>query len=185
MNLRREKGKFVSRRILVEKHFLIHHVTQRLSECKFHTAVAALMKFVRLLEDPETTPEEMDRQAMSAFLILLSPFAPFMARELWSRMAEPRCLASSPWPVASEELIHPPEREYLIFVDGKVRDRMQQPANLEPEKLESRALQRDKIREIVGPRKVEKVMVVPQKLVSIVLAPPHSGAAPAQPGPGP
>jgi leucyl-tRNA synthetase len=171
MSLRREKGKFVSRRMLVQKHFLIHDVTQRLLSSKFHTAVAALMRFVRFLEHPETTPEDMDRNAMKTFIILLSPFAPHLALELWSRMGEEQDLSAAPWPVASDELIHPPEREFLIFVDGKVRDRMQQPSNLEPEKLESRALQRDRIREIVGMKKVQKVVVVPQKLVSIVLAP--------------
>jgi leucyl-tRNA synthetase len=71
-----------------------------------------------------------------------------------------------------KKLIHPPEREYLIYVDGKVRDRMVQPSRLEPEKLESRALARDKIREIVGTHKVARVIVVPERLVSIVLAAP-------------
>jgi hypothetical protein len=171
MNLRREKGKFVSRRMLVQKHFLIHHVTRHLEQGKFHVAVAEFMRFVNFLEDPETTPEDMDRTAMRTFIVLLSTIAPTMARELWSRIGEAQEISSVPWPSASEELIHPPEREFLIYVDGKLRDRMQQPATLESEKLESRALQRDIIREIVGSRKVERIIVVPQKLVSIVLAP--------------
>jgi leucyl-tRNA synthetase len=138
---------------------------------KFHVAVAEFMRFVNFLEDPETTPEDMDRTAMRTFIVLLSTIAPTMARELWSRIGETQEIFSVPWPSASEELIHPPEREFLIYVDGKLRDRMQQPAQLESEKLESRALQRERIREILGSRKVEKIIVVPQKLVSIVLAP--------------
>jgi leucyl-tRNA synthetase len=171
MMLRLEKGKFVSRRMLEEKHRLIHLVTCRLSQGKIHTAIAALMRFVRFLESPETAPEDMDRVAMRTFTVLLSPFAPHLAEEIWSRMGEEADLASAAWPIPSDELINPPEREFLIQVDGRVRDRMQQPSNLEPEKLESRALQRDRIREIVGNRKVERVVVVPQRLVNLVLAP--------------
>jgi leucyl-tRNA synthetase len=171
MVLRLEKGKFVSRRMLEEKHLLIHLVTRRVTSGKIHTAIAALMQFVRFLESPETAPEDMDAVAMRTFIILLSPFAPHLAEELWSRMGAGDDLAAEPWPVPSDELIHPPEREFLILVDGRVRDRMQQPSNLESEKLESRALQRDRIREIVGNRKVEKVVVVPQRLVNIVLGP--------------
>lgn len=172
MGLRRERGKFVSRRMLVEKHRLIYEITRRLGAGKFHTAVAALMAFVKFLEDPETAPEDMDREAMSTFIVLLSPFAPRLARELWAEMGRDDRLEDSPWPVASEELIHPPDREYLIFVDGKLCDRMMQPADLEPEKLESRALQRDRVREVVANRKVVRVVTVPAKLVSIALAPP-------------
>jgi leucyl-tRNA synthetase len=169
-NLRLEKGKFVSRRMLVRKHVLIHEVTRRLSRWEFHNAVAALMHFVRFLGHPETTPEEMDRQAMETFLVVLSPFAPHLAEELWSRMGHEKPLRSAPWPVASAELVYPPEREFVITVNGKVRDRMQQPANLEPEKLKSRALQRERVRELVGSKDVTKVVVVPQTLVSIVTA---------------
>jgi len=172
LTLRRERGKFVSRRMLVSKHLLIRDVTQRLDRLKFHTAVSAILAFLRFLESPETTPEDMDRGAMRTFVILLAPFAPFLARELWNLMGEEQPLETAQWPVPSEELIHPPEREYLIYVDGKVRDRMVQPSRLEPEKLESRALARDKIREIVGTHKVARVIVVPERLVSIVLAAP-------------
>jgi leucyl-tRNA synthetase len=169
MALRRERGKFVSRRMLVEKHRLIHEVTERASGFKLHTAIASLMRFVRFLEEPETTPEDMDRQAMRTFLVLLEPFAPHLAEELWHLMGAEGTLAEASWPVASDELIHPPEREFAIFVDGKVRDRMVQPSQLESEKLESRALQRERIREIVANRRVKRVVVVPQKLVAIAL----------------
>jgi len=171
MALRRERGKFVSRRMLVEKHRLIHEVTERVSGFKLHTAMAAIMRFLRFLEEPETAPEDMDRQAMRTFLVLLSPFAPHLAEELWHLMSAEGTLAEEPWPVASDELIHPPEREFAIFVDGKVKDRMMQPSNLESEKLESRALQRERIRELVANRRVKKVVVVPQKLVAIALEP--------------
>ena len=167
--VRLEKGKFVSRRMLVRKHLLIHEVTRSLAVWNFPRAVAELMKFARFLGHPETTPEEMDRKAMETFLVVLSPFAPFLADEVWSRMGHEKPLATAPWPMASDELVHPPEREYPVFVDGRLRDRMQQPSNLEPTKLESRALDRDRIRGLLGGREVKRVVVVPQGLINIVL----------------
>jgi leucyl-tRNA synthetase len=167
--LRIEHGKFVSRRVLVEKHQLIFDVTQRLQRFKFHTAVSAIAKFVNFISSPETTVEEMDRHAIETFLIVLSPFAPFMAQELWERSGKEGDVSSAPWPSFSDELVNPPEREFAILVNGRLRDRMTQPADLEPEKLESRALQRDRIRELVGQGTVRRVVVVPRRLVNVVL----------------
>jgi len=179
LTLRFESGKFVSRRMLVQKHRLIHEVTQCLASWRPHSAVAALMKFVRFLSHPDTTIEEMDRNAMETFVVVLSPFAPYLAEELWHRLGHETSIREAPWPVASDELVHPPERNFAILIDGKVRDRMDQPSDLEPENLELRALQRDRIREIIGERKVRRVIVVPHRLVNIVLEP--AGApAPSQ-----
>ncbi len=166
---RHEKGKFVSGRILRRKHLLIHALTERLEAWKFHTAIAALLRFVRLLGSPEVTIEEMDSASLRTFVILLSPFAPQLAQELWGILGQEGEVASQPWPVAIDEHVHPPEREFAILVNGKVRDRMEQPATLKAEKIESNALQREAIRELVGPRKISKVVVVPHRLVSIVL----------------
>ena len=94
---------------------------------------------------------------------------PCLAEELWPLVGGEESCEDQAWPVASDELVHPPEREFPILVDGRVRDRMEQESDLKAEKLESRALQRDRIREIVGPRKIQRVVVVPRRLVNIVL----------------
>ena len=122
----------------------------------------------RLRERDDATPEEMDRNAMETFLVVLCPFAPYLAEELWRRMGHEGPLREAAWPVASDELVHPPEREFPILLEGKVRDRMLQPTNLEAEKLESRALGRERIRELIGTRKVAKVVVVPGRLINLV-----------------
>ncbi|MBN1443630.1 MAG: class I tRNA ligase family protein, partial [Planctomycetes bacterium] len=167
--LRIEKGQFVSRRVLVHKHRMIHAVTGRLRRMKFHTALAAVKEFVSFLRSPETKPEETDRSALEAFTVVLSPFAPYLAQELWERLGKDGSVLEAPWPEYSEELVDPPEREIPIYVDGKLRDRMLQPSDLGPEKLESRALGRDVIRELIGSRKVAKVVAVPKRAVAIVL----------------
>ncbi len=184
--VRKEKGKFVSQRMLTQKHLLIYTLTARLERWSFHTAVAEIMRFVRFLGNPETSLEEMDSSAVQTFILLLSPFAPRLASELWSSVGQSSPLEEQPWPVASEELVHPPEKEFLILVNGTFRDRMQQPVNTKSEKLESTALQREAIRGIVKHRKISKVIVVPQRLVSIVLEDAiEDGAARAEVSPSP
>jgi leucyl-tRNA synthetase len=179
ITLRIEKGKFVSRRVLEHKHRLVYKVTERLRRQKFHTAASALREFVNFLAHPETTAEELDRSAIETFILVLSPFAPHLAQELWALAGNTTAVCEAPWPTYSAELVDPPEREFAILIDGKVRDRMVQPAALEPEKLESRALQRERVRELIGIRKVARVTVVPRRLVSIVLEKP-AGEPPAE-----
>ena len=103
---------------------------------------------------------------------------PCLADELWPIVGGDGALADQVWPAASDELVHPPEHEYPILVDGHVRDRMEAETELKAEKLESRALQRDAIRELLGPRKIQRVVVVPGRLVNIVLEEDDSDRAP-------
>lgn len=169
---RKEKGKFVSARMLSSKHLLIDAMTCRMERWKFHTAVAALLRFVRYLGSPDTTIEEMDAASLQTFVLLLFPVAPQLAHELWVEVGQTSDVEKQEWPQASEELVRPPEKEFLILVNGKVRDRMTEEADAKAEKLESHALQRETIRELVGPRKISRVVVVPHRLVNIVLEKP-------------
>jgi leucyl-tRNA synthetase len=174
--LRIEKGQFVSRRVLVQKHRMIYEVANRVRRMRFHTAVASIRKFVNFLCAGETTPEEMNRESIEMFLVVLSPFAPHLAQELWEKIGNEGSVLDAPWPEYSEELVAPAEREVAIFVDGRLIDKMVQPSDLSAEKLESRALQRDRIRRVVGTAPVGKVVAVPGKVVSIVTGDAKSGA---------
>jgi len=173
---RMETGKFVSMRVLIEKHTMIYRVTQRLEQMKFHTALAAIREFVNFLSSPETTKEETDRNSLAMFVLVLAPFTPHLAAELWERLGMETPLDEASWPEFSDELVHPPERDFPVLVDGKMVARMMQPSDLEPEKLESRALDFDPVRELIAGRDVARVIVAPGKLVSIVLEHPADEA---------
>ncbi|HLU48038.1 MAG TPA: class I tRNA ligase family protein, partial [Planctomycetota bacterium] len=164
---RLEKGRFVSRRVLVAKHVLIQKVTDRLRRMRFHTALSAIDEFVRFLRC-ETTEEEVDRSALETFAIVLSPFAPYLAQELWSMLGHKDSVAEAKWPEPSAELLASAEREIPVWVDGRVRDRMPRPADEPAEALEADALARDAVRRVLGGRAVERVIAVPGRFVSIV-----------------
>ncbi len=163
------KGRFVSRNVLVAKHRLIYDVSRRLKDLKFHTAVSALREFVNFIADPGTTLEEVDKDALETFLVVLKPFAPHLAAELWGMLGNEVTLENAPWPEYSKELVEPAEREHAVFVDGRLIDRMVESMELEEKKLESRALELDSVRDHIGRRKVSRVEVVKGRLVWICL----------------
>jgi len=109
------QGKFVSRNVLVAKHRLIRRVTRAIRTYRLNKAVSAFMEFVKLLRSDEFSPEEVDKQTLKTFTILLAPFAPHMAHELWDRLGESGKLSAEPWPEHSNELLQPTEIELAVF----------------------------------------------------------------------
>ena len=174
--MRLEKGRFVSRRVLEQKHRMIHRVGERLRRFQFHTALSSLHEFVNFLVSPETTDEELDRNALESFTVVLSPFAPHMAQELWEKLGNPGSVHEVPWPEYSVELLTSPKAEVTIWIDGKVRDRMTQPADVPAAKLETLALERERVREIIGASRIHRVVAVPGRVVSIALAREETGS---------
>jgi len=181
--MRSEKGKFVSRLVLEAKHRLIHNSTHRLKRFKFHTALAAIYEFLNFLEDPGTKPEEMDLSALRTFLIVLSPFAPHLAGELWGRIGgDGTATSSMVWPEPNRELLRAAERSMPVRIDGRICHRLKVPAGLDPEKIESLALSEEKVQLALAGRPIARVVAVPDRVVSIVTGakPP---AAPPPPSP--
>ena len=162
------KGRFVSRNVLVAKHRLIYDVSRRLQELKFHTAVSAIREFVNFLT-AEATLEEVDKSTLETFLVVLKPFAPHLACELWELLDNAETIDDTPWPEYSKELVEPAEREHAVFVNGELIDRLTESMELDAKKLESKALSLDSVREFIGRRKVGRVEVVPGRLIWICL----------------
>jgi hypothetical protein len=162
------KGRFVSRNVLVAKHRLIYDVSRRLQELKFHTAVSAIREFVNFLA-AEATLEEVDKNTLETFLVVLKPFAPHLACELWELLDNAETIDDTPWPEYSKELVEPTEREHAVFVNGELIDRLTESMELDAKKLESKALSLDSVREFIGRRKVGRVEVVPGRLIWICL----------------
>jgi leucyl-tRNA synthetase len=182
-----ERGKFVSRAVLEAKHRLIHNATQRLRRFKFHTAVASLHEFINFLESPTTSPEEMDRSALRTFLVVLSPFAPHLATELWGRIGETGSILAAAWPEANRELLKSPEKEVAVRVDGRLCQRFRVAAGLEKEKLEAQALRDEKVQAALSGRPAARVITVVDRVVNILTtaaekAEDAASGSPAAPG---
>jgi len=106
------------------------------------------------------------------FLVLLQPFAPHLAEELFAKLepVAPIALPYSPWPKFNPALLVEDTLEIPVQVNGKLRDRITIAATATPQELEPAALACEKIKPFIEGKTIKKVIVVPKKLVNIVVA---------------
>jgi leucyl-tRNA synthetase len=154
------------RETLRKLHQTIKKVTEDLDAMSFNTAIAAMMEFSNHLTRQEVRP----RSVLNPFVLLLSPFAPHLAEELWQALGHKETLAYEPWPAYDEALTRADEVEVPIQVNGKLRSKIRVPPDISKEELEKRALADERIRAQIEGKQVRKVIVVPGKLVNIVVA---------------
>jgi leucyl-tRNA synthetase len=138
--------------------------------------VAAVMELINLLYQfaVEEVQDEPTRQALreaaEATVLLLSPFTPYVAEELWRQLGHADSILLQPWPAYDPTLIQEEEVTVVIQVNGRVRSRLTVPASIADAELREAALQHERIQEWLTAKSVRKVIVVPQKLVNIVVA---------------
>ena len=105
---------------------------------------------------------------MEQFVLLLSPFAPHMAEELWQMLGHDDTLAYEPWPVCDESLLVESELEIPIQIKGKVRTKITVPADADKTQIEEIALADEKVQQLLEGKKIIKTIVVPGRLVNFV-----------------
>jgi leucyl-tRNA synthetase len=147
-------------------HQTIQKVTDDLDGMRFNTAIAAMMEFTNHLTKLDVRP----RSALEPFVLLLSPFAPHLAEELWCALGGTNTLAYKPWPSFDPNLIKADEIEVPVQVNGKLRARLTVSAGIAEAALREKALADPRIRELIAGKQVRKVIVVPGKLVNIVVS---------------
>ncbi|HEX4149014.1 MAG TPA: class I tRNA ligase family protein, partial [Pirellulales bacterium] len=109
------------------------------------------------------------RSAMQTFVLLLSPFAPHLAEELWSLLGHDKTLAYEPWPEHDAAALRVDTIEIPVQVLGKLRSRVQVAADATPEQIEAAARSDPRIEELIAGKTVAKVVVVPGRLVNFVI----------------
>ena len=146
-------------------HTCIKKVTEDMENMRFNTAISALMVFVNEASNWDLRPLSV----MKDFLLLLVPFAPHIAEELYSKTnSQEGSIAYYPWPIFDEKYLVETSIEMAVQVNGKVRDRLQLPADIENSKIEELALHSENVMRHIEGKKVKKVIVIPGKLINIV-----------------
>ncbi|MFQ5699183.1 MAG: leucine--tRNA ligase [Myxococcota bacterium] len=143
----------------------IDKVTRDLESVSLNTAISALMVFVREIEGDTAVP----RSIVESFVLLLAPFAPHIAEELWERLGHSESLAYEPWPQADPALLAAEEVEIAVQVSGKLRARVRVSAGAEKDEVAARALLDENVRRHLADRKPRRVIFVPGRLVNFVL----------------
>ena len=151
-------------------HATIKKVTKDIESFSFNTAISQMMIFVNAFTNVQIIP----LSAMRPLLILLSPFAPHIASELWERLNTRFSdahgdMTEQPWPEYNERLLAEEEVEIVIQINGKLRDRMKMSVLATEEELRTAALSSPKIQDRITGKTVRNVIVVPKKLVNIVV----------------
>jgi leucyl-tRNA synthetase len=146
-------------------HQTIHKVGSDIETFGFNTAISAMMIFVNHLAKQAVRP----RSVVESFILLLAPFAPHIAEELWQRLGHQESLAYQAWPKYQEELAKEKQIELPVQFNGRVRDRILVPPDLDEEQVKTKALASEKIVAALAGKAPKKVIVIKGKMVSIVV----------------
>jgi len=159
-------------------HETIKRVTDDIEgDFHFNTAISATMELVNALHAFEGASLDgvgsgeraaLLREAVETVLLLLGPFAPHMTEELWQQLGHPTSLFKQPWPVADPAALTRKEVTVVLQVDGKVRGRLTIEVDAAEDRVQRLALADDKVRPWLRGRSVDRVVVVPNRLVNVV-----------------
>jgi leucyl-tRNA synthetase len=148
-------------------HQMIQKVTEDTEHLRFNTAISEMMKFVNHMTGLEVRP----RSVLEPFVLLLAPYAPHIAEELWTALGHGPTLAYAPWPKFDAELAKADEVEIPVQVNGKLKARLKVSAEVAGQKpaLQAAALADAKVQESLAGKTATNVIVIPNKLVNFVL----------------
>ena len=146
-------------------HQTIKAVTHDIEHLLFNTAIARLMEFVNAAYKVDA----LDRSIMETFVLVLSPFAPHMAEELWERLGHDHTLAYEPWPEHDEALLAEDTVEIPVQVNGKVRARILVAAGADGDTVLAAAKAEPNIQKHAEGKKIIKEIYVPGKTVNLVV----------------
>ena len=145
-------------------HKLIKKITFDIENFSFNTSVAAFMICVNEL----TTLKCNKKAILEPFVILIAPYAPHIAEELYQMLGNNSSVYSAKWPELNEEYLKENSAKYPISFNGKVRFTLELPAGMPKEEVEKVALENEQTVKIMEGKSAKKVIVVPGKIVNIV-----------------
>ena len=159
------------RRALRKLHETIRKVTEDFSNrWHFNTSIAALMELVNELyaEEENLSREALD-QILPRLVLLLGPFTPYMAEEMWEQLGRTGPVFRQGWPAYDDELAKEDAAEIVVQVNGKVRGRVSVNFGASTEEIQKLAFADSKTQASLAGKQVVKVIVVPDKLINIVV----------------
>ncbi len=146
-------------------HATVKKVGEDIESLRFNTAISQMMIFVNELTKAEVRP----RQILEPFVLVLSPFAPHLAEELWQILGHTHSLAHEPFPKHDESKIQQSTIEIVLQVNGKVRSKLHVARDTSEKDLEGLSLSDESVRKHVGDKMIMKTIVVKNKLVNLVV----------------
>ena len=165
---------------LRELRRMIHRTIKKVTDdidgrFHFNTAIAAIMELFNAVsavaQDVEVTAERagLVKAGVETIVVLLAPFVPHIASELWEHLGHRERLDGVPWPAFSPQALEMDELLIVVQVNGKVRGKITVPADVSRERVEGMALADERVSAFVDGRKIQRLVYVPRRLLNIVL----------------
>jgi leucyl-tRNA synthetase len=151
--------------LLKSLHKTIKKVDEDVEAMKFNTAVSSLMILVNEIGKAEKVSADIFKN----LIIMLAPFAPHLAEEIWEELGNTMSVFKESWPEYDAALAKDENIEVVIQINGKVRDTITVSADANEEEIKSAALQSEKIKSLIGGQEIKKVIVARGKLINIVI----------------
>jgi leucyl-tRNA synthetase len=158
----------------------IHRTVKKVTEdiegrFHFNTAIAAIMELFNAV-----TAEAQDasclndgapliKDGLETMIVMLAPFVPHLASELWEELGHRESLNQVPWPVYSLEALEEEKLLIVVQINGKVRGKITVPADATQERIQSEALADSRVAGLLNGKKVQRVVYVPRRLLNIVV----------------
>ena len=152
-------------------HKTIRKVSEDMERFKFNTGIAAMMEFSNTLNQAWQTGKvdaNVWRESIRGLVLMMAPITPFLAEELWSHVGGGYSVHQQPWPEWDEDLAADETITLVVQVNGRLRDRIEVPADVSEEDARSVALASDRIKQFTDGKTVRRVIYVPGRLVNVV-----------------
>jgi leucyl-tRNA synthetase len=146
-------------------HRTIQKVTEDTERLSFNTAIATMMEFTNYFTKLDVRPKSV----MEPFVLLLAPYAPHVAEELWAALGHATTLAYEPWPAFDPALVKADSIEVPVQVNGKLKAVLTVPAGIDAAGLEAAAKADPKVIEAVAGKAIKKVIAKPPQMVNLVV----------------
>ena len=146
-------------------HKTIKKVSEDIPEFKYNTCVSQMMIFLNTAEEEKS----ISKEDFAKFILILSPFAPHLAEEIWEKLGHNESIFKSTWPEYDKELIKDDVINLVVQINGKLRATIELPADISQDAAKTAALENEVIKKWLEGKEIVKVIFVPGKLINIVV----------------
>ncbi len=147
----------------------IKQVGEDIENLRMNTAIAALMILVNEFQSYAAETNKVPLEFVRKFNLILAPFAPHMAEEIWQLLGEKESISKASWPTFDPAWIHSDEITVAVQINGKVRDQVQVSKDITEADLKNLVLARESVQKWVESKAIKKFIYVKGKLVSVVV----------------
>ncbi|MDD5568865.1 MAG: leucine--tRNA ligase [Candidatus Pacebacteria bacterium] len=155
-----------SEKVISETNKLVRRAAVDLEKMKFNTCVAFFMEYINFISDNK---EHWGRDCVEKFLKIFSPFAPHFCEELWSNIGNNQSITLEKWPAVDEKSILEEKIVMAIQINGKMRGKIEIPADLDKGEVEDIAFNDSKIAPWIQGKEIKDIVFVPNKIINIVI----------------